>query len=58
MEKRDIPDYNSSKHFLGPRSVSLQFWVSEWNKNKKGVLIDGHEMSPWMYFPQTILKPY
>tara|TARA_R110000868_G_scaffold74337_2_gene214919 strand:- start:42457 stop:45069 length:2613 start_codon:yes stop_codon:yes gene_type:complete len=56
MEKRDIPDYNSSKHFWDQEPAALQFWVSEWNKINKGIIIDSYEMSPWMYFHLNYFK--
>lgn len=56
MDKKDIPDYNSSKHFWDQDEESLQFWVSEWNKINKGVTIDEYYMSPWMYFHLNYFK--
>lgn len=56
MPKRDIPDYNSGKHFWDQDEASLQFWVSEWNKIHKGITIDGYVMSPWMYFHLNFFK--
>lgn len=49
MEKRDIPDYNSKKHFWDQEEGVLQFYVSEWNKIKNGVTIDGYYIHGWLY---------
>ncbi len=56
MHKRDIPDYNDTKHFWDQDLDSLQFWVSEWNKINRGITIDGYFMSPWMYFHLNYFK--
>lgn len=49
MPKRDIPDYNSKKHFWDQEEDVLQFYVSEWNKIKHGVTIDGYYIHGWLY---------
>ena len=49
MPKRDIPDYNSKKHFWDQEEDVLQFYVSEWNKIKNGVTIDGYYIHGWLY---------
>lgn len=56
MPKRDIPDYNEEKHFWDQEEETLQFYVSEWNKIKKGINIDGYEMTPSMYFHLNYFK--
>lgn len=56
MKKRDIPDYNEEKHFWDQEIPALQFYVSEFNKIKKGLNIDGYEMTPWMYFHLNYFK--
>lgn len=56
MNKRDIPDYNEEKHFWDQEIETLQFYVSEWNKINKGVVIDNYEMSPWLYFHLNYFK--
>ena len=50
MNKRDVPDYNSERHFWEQEEETLQFWVSEYNKMCKGYTIDGYEMTGTMYF--------
>lgn len=49
MDKKDIPDYNSSKHFWDQDLETLQFYVSEWNKIKNGITIDGYYIHGWLY---------
>lgn len=56
MQPKDIPDYNPDKHFWDQDKESLQFWVSEWNKIKNGITIDGYEMSPSLYFQVNYFK--
>lgn len=56
MQKKDIPDYNSEKHFWDQELDSLQFWVSEFNKIKHGLLIDGYQMSGFIYFHLNYFK--
>lgn len=56
MAKRDIPDYNTKKHFWDQDPIALQFYVSEWNKINKGINVDGYEMSPSMYFHLNYFK--
>jgi hypothetical protein len=56
MAKKDIPDYNPEKHFWDQETESLQFWVSEYNKIKNGITIDGYFMSSWTYFHLNYFK--
>jgi len=49
MDKKDIPDYNSKKHFWDQEEEVLQFFVSEWNKIKNGITIDGYYLHGWLY---------
>lgn len=56
MHKRDIPEYNSSKHFWDQDIETLRFWVSEYNKCVKGYTIDGYKMTPSLYFHINFFK--
>ena len=49
MPKRDVPDYNSKKHFWDQEEHVLQFYVSEWNKIKNGITVDGYYIHGWLY---------
>jgi hypothetical protein len=49
MSKRDVPDYNSKKHFWDQEPETLQFYVSEWNKILNGITIDGYYIHGWLY---------
>jgi hypothetical protein len=54
--KKDIPDWNYRKHFFEQETESLQYFVSEFNKFKKGIDIDGYFMHPWLYFHLNYFK--
>lgn len=54
--KREVPDWNSTKHFWDQELDSLQFWVSEFNKCKRGVTIDDVYISPWLYYHINFFK--
>lgn len=55
-QKRDIPDWNSNKHFWDQDEDTLQFWISEFNKIKRGITIDGVFISPWLYYHINFFK--
>lgn len=50
MNPRDVPKWNSKKHFFAQDPVVLQFWTEEINKIKYGVTINGYFIHPWLYF--------
>ena len=50
MNPRDVPKWNSKKHFFAQDPVVLQFWTEEINKIKNGVTINGYFIHPWLYF--------
>ena len=50
MNPRDVPKWNSKKHFFDQDPVVLQFWTEEINKIKYGVTINGYYIHPWLYF--------
>ncbi len=56
MKKRDVPYYNSEKHFWDQEPESLQFWVSEYNKIVKGYTVDGYKMTGSLYFQINFFK--
>lgn len=56
MPKRDIPTYNSQKHFWDQDKETLKFWISEYNKISNGYMIDGYEMSGSLYFQINFFK--
>lgn len=49
IPKAQVPDYNPKKHFWDQDLAVLQFYVSEWNKIKNGVIIDGYHLNGWLY---------
>lgn len=49
MKPKDIPDYKADRHFWDQEEETLQFYVSEWNKIKHGITIDGYYIHGWLY---------
>lgn len=49
-EKKDVPDWIDGKHFFDQEKETLQFYISEFNKFRKGLDIDGYFMHPWLYW--------
>ena len=56
MGKKDVPEYNAAKHFWEQDEETLQFWVSEYNKIKRGYTVDGYHISPSLYFHINFFK--
>jgi hypothetical protein len=56
MDEREIPTYNPKKHFFDQDKDTLQFYISEWNKIKKGITIDGYYIHGWLYFHLNYFK--
>lgn len=50
MNPKDIPKWNTKKHYFEQDPVVLQFWAEEFNKIRKGVTIAGYWIHPWLYF--------
>lgn len=50
MNPKDVPKWNSQKHFFDQDPVVLAFWSEEYNKIKYGINIGGYQMHPWLYF--------
>jgi len=55
-KESEIPSYNPKKHFFEQDKDVLKFYVSEWNKVKKGITIDGYFIHPWLYFHLNFFK--
>jgi hypothetical protein len=49
-KKEKVPLYNARRHFFDQEKETLKFYVSEYNKIKKGITIDGYFVHPWLYF--------
>jgi len=56
MKKSEIPDYKKSKHFWDQDLDTLLFYVSEYNKIKHGITIDGYYVHGWLYFHLNYFK--
>lgn len=56
MKKSEIPDYKKSKHFWDQDKKTLEFFISEYNKIKHGITIDGYYIHGWLYFHLNYFK--
>ncbi|MAX51575.1 MAG: hypothetical protein CMH22_06305 [Methylophaga sp.] len=56
MNPKDIPQWNTKKHFFDQDQVVLQFWTEEYNKIKNGITIGGYFIHPWLYFHLNFFK--
>lgn len=54
--KKNIPEWNSEKHYFEQDKETLQFWVDEYKKIKRGISISGIYIHPWMYFHLNVFK--
>ena len=50
MNPKDIPRWNSKRHYWEQDPVVIQFWQEEYNKITKGITIGGYFIHPWLYF--------
>lgn len=55
-KKKDIPEWNEKLHFWDQEEETLQFWVSEYNKIKNGIEIDGVKIIGWLYYHINYFK--
>lgn len=56
MKPKDIPPYDSSKHFFDQDLSTIQFWEEEIRKIKNGVNIGGYFIDPYLYWHLNIFK--
>ncbi len=56
MNPKDIPVYDSSKHFFDQDKSTIQFWEEEIRKIKNGVTINGYYIDPFLYWHLNIFK--
>mgnify|MGYP001397557219 CR=1 FL=1 len=56
MKEKDIPTYDSSKHFWEQDKSTIQFWEEEIRKIKYGIVVGGYKISPWLYWHLNFFK--
>lgn len=56
MKEKDVPEYDSSKHFWEQNVSTIQFWEEEIKKIKNGVNIGGYNISPFLYWHINFFK--
>lgn len=56
MNPKDIPPYDSRKHFFEQSVDVLQFWEEELKKIHKGINFGGYHLSPFMYYYMNFHK--
>lgn len=54
--KENIPEWNEDKHYFEQEKETLQFFVDEFKKLKRGIEIDGVYIHPWLYSHLNIFK--
>lgn len=47
---KDVPKWDTSKHYFDQKVLTLQFYEEEMRKITEGVNIGGYKMHPFMYF--------
>lgn len=56
MKQKDIPPWDSNKHFFEQDLSTLQFWEEERKKISNGVNIGGYHISNWLYWHTNVFK--
>lgn len=56
IPKSEKPNWNSSKHFWDQDITTLQFYIGEYNKIKKGFYLGNYFVHPWLYFHINYFK--
>lgn len=44
------PKWNPEKHYFLQEKETLQYYIDEQKKNENGIIVDGLEIEPWLYF--------
>lgn len=50
MKEKDIPKWDTSKHYFEQNISTIQFWEEEYRKICNGVNIYGYKISPFLYW--------
>jgi len=53
---KNPPEWNPDKHYFEQDKKTLQFYVNEFKKIRRGITISGVEISPWMYSHLNVFK--
>lgn len=56
MKAKDVPPWDSNKHFFEQEKSTIQFWEEEKTKIKNGINIGGYHLSGWLYWHTNIYK--
>src|SRR5690606_5914290 len=50
------PEWNENKHYFEQDKKTLQFYIDEYKKIRRGITIDGVYITPWMYCHLNMFK--
>lgn len=50
MKPKDIPKWDTNKHFFEQEISTIQFWEEEIRKIKNGINVYGYNISNWLYW--------
>ena len=50
----NTPIWNTEKHYWEQETKTLQYYVNEFKKLRKGIRIDGYYISGWMYYHMNV----
>lgn len=50
INMKDVPKWDSSKHYYDQKKHVIDFYTKELDKIKNGITIGGFKVSPWLYF--------
>lgn len=50
IHMKNIPKWNTSKHYWEQETDTLQFYVDEFKKITNGIILDGVHIEPWFYY--------
>ncbi|AGO49480.1 hypothetical protein Phi4:1_gp067 [Cellulophaga phage phi4:1] len=56
IHKKNIPEWNTEKHYFEQDRDTLQFYVDEFKKIRNGIEISGVYIHPWLYFHLNVFK--
>lgn len=54
--KDNVPEWNEDKHYFEQEKETLQFFVDEFKKLKRGIEIDSVYIHPWLYSHLNVFK--
>jgi hypothetical protein len=51
---KNVPEWDTDLHYWEQKKETLEFYASEFQKLRQGVVIDGYYISPWMYYHMNV----